>query len=71
MFKYVKSKFSNNNRDFTSLSSSFLGLSLQNTANSSGSNGGVVDIAEIIVMDEQRAWPGFKVTFKVLGWGMK
>ena len=54
MFKYAKSKFSNNNRDFTSLSSSFFGLSLQNTANSSSSNGRVVDIAEIVVQDERR-----------------
>ena len=41
--------------DLTSLGSSVLGLSLQNATDSPGSDGGVLDIAEIIVQDELRA----------------
>ena len=41
--------------DLTSLGSSVLGLSLQHATDSPGSDGGVLDIAEIIVQDELRA----------------
>ena len=45
--------------DLTSLGSSVLGLSLQNATDSPGGDGGVLDIAEIIVQGERRAWLGY------------